>query len=59
MTPVPATRRSDQMLREKVEEAVAHCNEAVRENERVVDTIEELLNAGDSGRSCRREPASR
>jgi hypothetical protein len=59
MTPVPATWRSDQVMRAKVEEAVAHCNEAVRENERVVDTIEELLNAGDSGRPCRRESPSR
>jgi hypothetical protein len=58
MTPVPAIRRD--RLGEKVAEAVAHCNEAIRENERVVDTIEELVNApGDAGRSGRREPPSR
>ncbi len=50
MTPVPARHPTQQPLSEKIEEAVAHCEEATRENERVVDTITELLNAGDSGR---------
>ncbi len=58
MTPVPATR-PQQRLATKIEETVAHCIEATQENERVVDTIQELLNARDTGRPPGRGQESR
>ncbi len=56
MTPVPQYRRQ---TIEQIEEAVAHCDEATNENERVVDCIKELLSAGDSGRLDRRNAPAR
>ena len=58
MTPVPMTR-PQQRIATKIEEAVAHCIEATQENERVVDTIEELLHASDTGRPPRRGTQTR
>jgi len=58
MTPVPVTRHRDR-VQAKLEETVAHCEEATRENERVVDTIEELLRADDTGRVDRQRTPSR
>lgn len=58
MTPIPATRQKPG-VEEKIAEAVACCDEAVRENERVVDTITELLNASDTGRPDRLDAKAR
>ena len=59
MAAMPRVRNPAQALLEKIEDAVAHCDAATQENERVVDTIEELLSAGDSGRPDRKRSSPR